>query len=168
MGMNGCGMTMNGRAASGRSRPDCNNYLDSRDERHVNDQVRAYRPRFDRGDTLSARYSLSSENGFMPINLPAWHLPRRLLAKWQHLLDRIAAAHGERRSLSVSRLSMITPRKAPTSTTLFRSSAFSASASADPEPRRSVVHVQGYSGMGDTYAATPMRAWTPPSKAAIF
>jgi hypothetical protein len=72
-GMNGCGATMMGAPQVVGAGQDCNNYLDSRDEHHVNDQgtVRIDHD-FDRGDTLSARYSLSGENGFMPINLPGF------------------------------------------------------------------------------------------------
>src|SRR5258708_35244780 len=73
IGMNGCGMTMMGAPQVVGAGQDCNNYLDSRDEHHVNDQgtVRIDHV-FDRGDTLSARDSLSAENGFMPINLPGF------------------------------------------------------------------------------------------------
>src|SRR5260370_26476328 len=70
MGMNGCGLTMMGAPQSAGAGQDCNNYLDSRDEHHVNDQgtVRVDHV-FDRGATLSALYSLSTENCSMLIKL---------------------------------------------------------------------------------------------------
>jgi hypothetical protein len=73
MGMNGCGMTMMGTPTVVGAGVDCNNYLDVRNEHHVTDQGTI---RIDqmlaRGDSLSLRYSLSSENGFMPQNLPGF------------------------------------------------------------------------------------------------
>src|SRR5260370_16908385 len=71
MGMNGCGMTMMGAPQVIGAGQDCNNYLDSRDEHHVNDQgtVRVDHV-FNPGDTLSPPYSLISEHRFIPINHP--------------------------------------------------------------------------------------------------
>ena len=52
---------------------DSNNYLDVRNEQHQQDQgsLRVDRV-FDNGDSVFARYSVSSETGFMPQNLPGF------------------------------------------------------------------------------------------------
>jgi len=73
MGMMACGGSMMGQPGVVGAGVDCNNYLDVRDEHHVTDQgtVRIDHI-FSNSDTLSARYSLSSEHGFMPINLPGF------------------------------------------------------------------------------------------------
>src|SRR5438046_10565560 len=52
---------------------DCNNYLDVRNQHHVTDQATIrFDQTFKRGDSLFARYSFSSERGFMPQNLPGF------------------------------------------------------------------------------------------------
>jgi len=77
IGMMSCGGAMMGVPGVVGAGMDCNNYLDVRNEHHVNDQgtVRIDHL-FSNNDTLSARYSLSSENGFMPINLPGFGAAR--------------------------------------------------------------------------------------------
>src|SRR5437879_12441920 len=69
----GCGMTMMGSPTVLGAGTDCNNYLDDRNELHTNNQgtVRIDHT-FANGDSLTGRYSLSSENGFMPQNLPGF------------------------------------------------------------------------------------------------
>src|SRR4051794_20319878 len=73
MGMNGCGMTMMGAPTVVGAGVDCNNYLDVRNRHHITDYatVRVDQT-FNRGDSLFARYSFSSESGFMPQNLPGF------------------------------------------------------------------------------------------------
>src|SRR5216110_35908 len=73
MGMMDCGGVMMGTPGVVGAGVDCNNYLDLRNEHHVNDQGTARLDQiFSTNSTLSARYSLSSERGFMPINLPGF------------------------------------------------------------------------------------------------
>src|SRR2546421_552370 len=73
MGMQGCGMTMMGTPTVVGAGADCNNYLDVRDAHHVTDQASfRFDQTFKRGDTLFARYSLGSERGFTPQNLPGF------------------------------------------------------------------------------------------------
>lgn len=164
-GMNGCGMnmTMMGAPTVFGAGLDCNNYLDVRNERHVTDQGTV---RIDymlaRGDSLLARYSLSGENGFMPQNLPGFgaihdNFAQHGTVAWNHVINprllNIAA-------IAVSRLSM------------HRSSENSESNDIVSELGIQGVgfggqgafgapwfNVQGFSGMGDTFAATPMHAW---------
>src|SRR5205814_128501 len=72
-GMMACGGAMMGTPGVVAAGVDCNNYLDVRNEHHVNDQGTARVDQiFSSNSTLSARYSLSSEHGFMPINLPGF------------------------------------------------------------------------------------------------
>src|SRR5205085_456130 len=163
VGMNGCGMTMLGTPTVVGAGADCNNYLDVRDAHHVTDQATL---RFDqtlrRGDTLFARYSFSKERGFMPQNLPGFGALHDNLSQhgdiaWNHIISprmvNIAA-------ITVSRLSM------------HRSSENSESNDIVSELGIQGVgfggqgafgapwfNVQGFSGMGDTFAATPMHAW---------
>ncbi|HEY7615541.1 MAG TPA: carboxypeptidase regulatory-like domain-containing protein, partial [Terriglobales bacterium] len=69
----GCGMTMMGSPTVLGAGTDCNNYLDQRNELHSNNQgTLRIDHTFARGDSLSGRYSVSSENGFMPQNLPGF------------------------------------------------------------------------------------------------
>src|SRR5712664_1800208 len=163
MGMMACGGTMMGQPGVVGAGVDCNNYLDVRNERHVTDQGTI---RIDHIvsniDTLSARYSLSSEHGFMPINLPGFGTSHDDFSQqgslaWNRIITpnmvNIAA-------LTFSRLAM----------SHFTQSAFSN----DIVSQLGILgigfggpgawgapwfNVQGFSGMGDTYAATPMRAW---------
>ena len=73
MGMMGCGMTMMGAPTVVGAGVDCNNYTDVRNERHYTDQATFRIDQvFKRGDTVAARYSFGSENGFMPQNLPGF------------------------------------------------------------------------------------------------
>ncbi|PYT68711.1 MAG: hypothetical protein DMG42_23600 [Acidobacteria bacterium] len=73
MGMMPCGGSMMGTPGVVGAGVDCDNYLDVRDEHHVNDQGTARVDEiFSTASTLSARYSLSAERGFMPINVPGF------------------------------------------------------------------------------------------------
>jgi len=163
MGMMGCGMTMMGAPTVVGAGVDCNNYLDVRNAPHVTDQGTG---RVDyvisQADSLFARYSLGKEKGFMPQNLPgfgAYHdnQSQHGSVQWTHVLNprmvNISA-------LTVSRLSM------------HRSSENSEDNDIVSELGIQGVgfggkgafgapwfNVQGYSGMGDTFAATPMHAW---------
>ena len=163
MAMGGCGMTMMGAPTVVGGGVDCNNYLDVRNERHVTDQgtVRIDH-NFAGGDSLAARYSLSSENGFMPQNLPgfgAFHdnFSQHGSVSWNRV---IGPTKVNMAAITFSRLAM------------HRSSENSDNNDIVSELGIQGVgfggkgafgapwfNVQGYSGMGDTFAATPMRAW---------
>jgi hypothetical protein len=70
-GMMPCGAAMMGNPGVVGAGIDCNNYMDARNELEVNNQG-TFRvdQTFANGDTLTARYSLSSETGFMPGEMP--------------------------------------------------------------------------------------------------
>src|SRR5215472_1709444 len=158
-----CGGAMNGAPGVVGAGVDCNNYLDVRNEHHVNDQGTARVDHlFSSKGTLSARYSLSSERGFMPINLPGFGTSHDDFAQqgsvaWNRIISPNLVNIA---TVTMSRLAM----------SHFTQSAYSN----DIVSQLGIVgigfggpgawgapwfNVQGYSGMGDTYAATPMRAW---------
>src|SRR5262249_23484008 len=65
----GMGMSMMGAPTVVGAGNDSNNYLDVRNERHITDQgTMRVDHSFAGGDSLAGRYSLGSENGFMPQN----------------------------------------------------------------------------------------------------
>ena len=163
MGMNGCGMTMNGVPTVVGAGVDCNNYLDVRNEHHVTNQATI---RFDqtlkRGDTLFARYSFSKERGFTPQNLPGFgaihdNLSQHGVIGWNRI---ISANLVNMAAITVSRLSMHRSSENSESNDIVSQlgilgigfggkGAFGAP----------WFNVQGYSGMGDSFLATPMHAW---------
>ena len=163
MGMNGCGMTMMGTPTVVGAGVDCNNYLDVRNSHHVTDQGTI---RIDqmlaRGDSLSLRYSLSSENGFMPQNLPGFgaihdNFSQHGSIGWNRVIN---ARMVNMAAITISRLSMHRSSENSESNDIVSQlgilgvgfggkGAFGAP----------WFNVQGYSGMGDSFAATPMHAW---------
>jgi hypothetical protein len=162
-GMMGCGMTMMGAPTVVGAGVDCNNYMDVRNEHHVTDQGTV------RGDyifspnsSLAARYSVSGENGFMPQNLPgfgAFHdnFSQHGSISWNRVLSPRMVNTA---AIAISRLSMHRSSENSESNDIVSEvgiqgvgfggkGAFGAPS----------FNVQGYSQMGDTFAATPMHAW---------
>jgi hypothetical protein len=163
MGMNGCGMTMMGVPLVVGAGADCNNYLDVRNEHHRTDQATVrFDQNFKRGDSIFARYSFSSEKGFMPQNLPGFgalhdNLSQNGTIGWNRIISPNIVNTA---NITVSRLSMhrtsensfsndIVSQLGITGVGFGGQGAFGAP----------WFNVQGYSGMGDTYIATPMHAW---------
>ena len=163
MGVNGCGMTMMGVPQVIGGGADCNNYLDVRNEHHVTDQATIrFDQTFKRGDSLFARYSFSSERGFMLQNLPGFgaihdNLSQNGTLGWNHIFSSRLVNMA---TITASRLAMhrtsensfandIVSQLGITGIGFGGKGAFGAPWFA----------VQGYSGMGDTYIATPMHAW---------
>jgi hypothetical protein len=162
MGM-GTSMSMMGQPTVVGAGLDSNNYMDTRNERHVTDQGTIRLDHiFARGDSLVGRYSVSGENGFMPQNLPGFgalhdNLSQNGSISWNRVIsDRMVNIA----SVTASRL------------TMHRSSENSEANDIVSELGIQGVgfggkgafgapwfNVQGYSGMGDTFAATPMHAW---------
>jgi hypothetical protein len=163
MGMMGCGMTMMGAPTVVGAGLDCNNYLDTRNEHHTTNQATIRLDHiFSPNDNISIRYSVSSERGFMPQNLPgfgAFHdnLSQHGSIAWNRVISPRLTNVG---TIAVSRLAM------------HRSSENSENNDIVTELGIQGVgfggkgaygapwfNVQGYSGMGDTFAATPMHSW---------
>jgi hypothetical protein len=163
MGMNGCGMTMNGAPTVVGAGVDCNNYLDVRNERHITDQgtIRVDQM-FGRGDSVSVRYSLSSENGFMPQNLPGFgaihdNFSQHGSVGWNRIVN---ARMVNMAAITISRLSMHRSSENSDSNDIvselgIRGVGFGGKGAFGAP----WFNVQGYSGMGDSFAATPMHAW---------
>ncbi|HVI71510.1 MAG TPA: hypothetical protein VM656_08505, partial [Pyrinomonadaceae bacterium] len=161
--MGGCGMTMMGAPTVIGGGVDCNNYLDVRNERHVTDQgTTRIDHNFASGDSLAARYSLSKERGSMPQNLPgfgAFHdnFSQHGSVSWNHIFS---PAVVNTASITVSRLEMHRSSENSDDNDIISDLGIQGvgfgGKGAFGAPW---FNVQGYSGMGDTFAATPMRAW---------
>ena len=163
MGMNGCGMTMMGAPTVVGAGVDCNNFLDVRNERHVTDQGTI---RVDhilaRGDSFSARYSLSAENGFMPQNLPGFgaihdNFSQHGSIAWNRI---ISPNMVNMATITISRLSMHrTSENSESNDIVSELGIQGVGFGGQGAFGAPWFNVQGYSGMGDSFAATPMHAW---------
>src|SRR5205814_4944345 len=117
---------------------------------------------FSTNSTLSARYSLSSERGFMPINLPGFGTSHDDFSQqgslaWNRIISpnllNIA-------TVTLSRLAMSHfTQSAYTNDIVSQLGILGIGFGGPGAWGAPWFNVQGYSGMGDTYAATPMRAW---------
>jgi hypothetical protein len=157
-------MTMGGGA-------DSNNYLDIRNETHFQDQgtVRIDHI-FASGDTLFGRYSLGQENGFSPSsgttstteNLPGFganfdNRSQQAVISWNHIL---AANKVNTVSLAVSRLSMNRTSQNDRVNDIVGQLGIQGVGFGGPNAWGAPwFAAQGYTGIGDTFAATPMHAW---------
>jgi hypothetical protein len=142
---------------------DANNYMDVRNERHDQDQgtLRVDRV-FGNGDSAFARYSVGSETGFMPQNLPgfgAFHdnLSQNANISWNrvitpNLLNTASVAYSR---LSMHRYSENNYTNDIVSELGIQGVGFGG-AGAYGAP---FFNVQGYSALGDSFLATPMHAW---------
>ncbi|MEK6280817.1 MAG: carboxypeptidase regulatory-like domain-containing protein [Acidobacteriota bacterium] len=165
MGMDGCGMgmTMNGIPQVTGAGLDCNNFLDVTNEHNTTDQATIRIDQtFKRGDSLFARYSFSSEKGFMPQNLPGFgalhdNLSQNGTIGWNRIISPTIVNMG---SITFSRLAMhrtsensftndIVSELGITGVGFGGKGAFGAP----------WFNVQGYSGMGDSFIATPVHMW---------
>jgi Carboxypeptidase regulatory-like domain len=161
--MGGCGMTMMGAPVVVGAKVDCNNYMDARNELHTNNQgtIRIDQM-FSSGDSLTGRYSLSSENGFMPENLPGFgsfhdNFSQNGSIAWNHIVNPRLVNTA---SITVSRLSMRRNEQNAFVNDIVSQLGIKGIGFGGPGAFGAPwFNVQGYSGMGDTYAATPMHAW---------
>jgi len=163
MGMMGCGMTMMGAPTVVGAGMDCNNYLDVRNAHHVTDQATI---RFDhtlkRGDSFFARYSFSSERGFTPQNLPGFGAIHDNLAQngtigWTHVISPNIVNLA---SVTVSRLAMHrTSENSFTNDIVSELGITGIGFGGEGAFGAPWFNVQGYSGMGDTFIATPVQMW---------
>ena len=150
---------------------DSNNYLDIRDERHHEDQatIRVDHD-FSNNDTAMARYSLSSENGFSPTNgstattenFPGFganfdNLSQQGVLSWNHVFS---SHELNTASLAVSRLSMDhTSQNNNVNDIVGQLGIQGIGFGGKGAWGAPWFAVQGYTGIGDTFAATPMHAW---------
>ncbi|HEX5885956.1 MAG TPA: carboxypeptidase-like regulatory domain-containing protein [Pyrinomonadaceae bacterium] len=163
MGMMGCGMTMMGAPTVVGAGMDCNNYLDVRNAHHTTDQATI---RFDhtlkRGDSLFARYSFSSERGFTPQNLPGFgaihdNLGQNGTVGWTRVISPNIVNIA---SVTISRLAMHrTSENSFTNDIVSELGITGIGFGGEGAYGAPWFNVQGYSGMGDTFVATPMHMW---------
>ena len=150
---------------------DSNNYLDVRNETHFQDQG-TFRVdhNFSNGDTLLARYSAGGENGFSPSsgmtatteNLPGFgvnfnNLSQQAVGSWNHVFagNRINTV-----SLALSRLSMDRTSQNDGVNDIVTALGIQGIGFGGKNAWGAPwFAVQGYTGIGDTFAATPMHAW---------
>ena len=150
---------------------DSNNYLDIRNETHYNDQgsIRIDH-NFAGGDTLFGRYSILQESGFSPSsgvtatteNLPGFganfdNRSQQATIGWNHIF---AANKINTVSIAVSRLSMDRTSQNDNVNDIVGQLGIQGIGFGGPGAWGAPwFAAQGYTGIGDTFAATPMHAW---------
>jgi len=153
------------------SAADSNNYLDVRNESHFQDQgTLRVDHNFSNGDTLLVRYSAGGEHGFSPSsgmtstteNLPGFgvnfnNLSQQAVGSWNHIFasNRVNTA-----SLAVSRLSMDRTSQNDAVNDIVGALGIQGIGFGGKNAWGAPwFAAQGYTGIGDTFAATPMHAW---------
>lgn len=150
---------------------DSNNYLDIRNEIHYQDQgtVRVDHV-FEHNDTVFGRYSVSAEHGFSPSsgststteNLPGFganfdNLSQQAAATWNHVFS---SSRLNTVSLAFSRLSMDRTSQNNGLNDFVTQLGIQGVGFGGPGAWGAPWFApQGYTGIGDTFAATPMHAW---------
>jgi hypothetical protein len=150
---------------------DSNNYLDIRNETHRQDEgtVRVDHV-FQNNDTVFGRYSVSTERGFSPSsgmtatteNLPGFgvnfdNLSQQAVATWNHALS---SSKLNTVSLAFSRLSMDRTSQNNGVNDIVTQLGIQGVGFGGPGAWGAPwFAAQGYTGIGDTFAATPMHAW---------
>jgi hypothetical protein len=163
MGMMGCGMTMMGIPQVTGAGMDCNNFLDVGNAHHQTDQatIRVDQT-FARGDAFLARYSFSSEKGFMPQNLHGFgalhdNLSQNGTVSWTRLINPKIVNIA---SITFSRLAMHrTSENSFTNDIVSELGITGVGFGGKGAWGAPWFNAQGFSGMGDTFIATPMHAW---------
>jgi len=150
---------------------DSNNYLDIRNETHLQDQGTARVDHlFGNSDSVFGRYSVSAERGFSPSsgvtttteNLPGLgvnfdNLSQQAVASWSHVFS---SAKLNTVSLAFSRLSMDRTSQNDGVNDIVGQLGIQGIGFGGPGAWGAPwFAVQGYTGIGDTFAATPMHAW---------
>src|SRR5215469_16412356 len=168
---NGGAMSMGMGMAPAATGADSNNYLDIRNETHYQDQgtVRIDHD-FSNNNTVFARYSLGAENGFSPSNgntattenLPGFGSPfdnfsQQAVISWNHVFssNKLNTA-----SLAMSRLSMNhTSQNDSVNDIVGQLGIQGVGFGGQGAWGAPWFAAQGYTGIGDTFAGTPMHAW---------
>ncbi len=150
---------------------DSNNYLDVRNETHFqNFGTIRIDHNFSNGDTLLGRYSAGGEDGFSPSsgvtatteNLPGFgvnfdNLSQQAVISWNHIF---ATNKINTLSLAVSRLSMDRTSQNDSVNDIVGQLGIQGVGFGGKNAWGAPwFAVQGYTGIGDTFAATPMHAW---------
>jgi len=163
MGMSGCGMTMMGAPTVIGGGTACNNYQDVRNEHHVTNQgTLRIDHNLERGDSLAFRYTASGEHGFMPQNLPGFgalhdNFSQHGSVSWNRVVNPTMVNMA---AITVSRLSMHrSSENSDTNDIVSELGIQGVGFGGKGAYGAPWFNVQGYSGMGDSFAATPMQAW---------
>ena len=150
---------------------DSNNYLDIRNETHFQDQgTMRIDHNFSHGDTLFGRYSIGDESGFSPSSgttstsedLPGFganfdNRSQQGVISWNHIFssDRVNTT-----TIAVSRLSMFRTSQNDGVNNIVGELGIQGVGFGGPNASGAPwFAVQGYTGIGDTYVATPMHMW---------
>lgn len=157
------GMTMMGQPTVVGAGNDSNNYLDVRNEIHDTDQGTArVDHQFGSKDTAFIRYSASGEHGFMPENLPGFGYPHDNLSQqgagsYSHIFTPSLLNVA---TIAVSRLSMNHTTESANKNDITGQLGIAGVGFGGPGAWGApYFNVQGYSPIGDSYAATPMHSW---------
>ncbi len=163
LGDRGMNMTMLGQPLVFGSGVDSNNYMDVRTMHASNNQGTFRVDRvFDHGDSVLARYSASHETGFTPQNLPGFgafndNFSQHASISWNRV---ISPNMVNTASIVFSRLSMHRSSQNNESNDIVSELGIQGvgfgGKGAFGAP---YFNVQGYSPIGDSFAATPMHAW---------
>src|SRR6266478_1697408 len=153
------------------SEVDSNNFLDIRNETHYQDQgtVRVDHV-FENNDTVFGRYSVSAEHGFSPSsgststteNLPGFganfdNLSQQAVLSWNHVFS---SNKLNTVSLALSRLSLDRTSQNNSVNDLVSQLGIQGVGFGGPGAWGAPwFAAQGYTGIGDSFAATPMHAW---------
>ena len=159
----GLGMTTNGVPQVFGAGLDANNFLDVRNEHPALNQgtIRIDRV-FRSGDTLFGRYSVGAENGFVPQNLPGFgtfhdNRSQQAVIAWTHIASP-RAVHTV--SIALSRLAMHHWSENSEKNDIVSELGIRGVGFGGREGYGAPwIAVQGYTGIGDTSIATPLRAW---------
>jgi len=150
---------------------DSNNFLDIRNENHSQDQGTARVDHvFESNDTVFGRYSVGAEHGFSPSsgvtstteNLPGFganfdNLSQQAVAAWNHAFS---SSKLNTVSLAFSRLSMDRTSQNDGVNNIVGQLGIQGVGFGGPGAWGAPwFAAQGYTGVGDTFAATPMHAW---------
>jgi hypothetical protein len=142
---------------------DANNYLDQRKERMFHNQgTLRLDHSFSGGDTAFLRYSAAAEEGFMPINLPGFGFYHDDFSQQSTLgWNRVLNSHMvNTASLAVSRLAMSHTTESAGKNDIVSELGIAGTGFGGPQAWGApYFNIQGYSPLGDSYIATPMRAW---------
>jgi hypothetical protein len=150
---------------------DSNNYLDIRNESHYQDQgtVRIDH-NFSNSDTMFGRYSIGTERGYSPssgstattANLPGFganfdNRSQQSVISWNHI---VSTTKVNTASIAFSRLSMDRTSQNDNVNDIVGELGIQGVGFGGPGAWGAPwFAAQGYTGIGDTFAATPMHAW---------
>ena len=163
IGMGMSGSTMMGAPPIFGAGVDANNYLDVRNELHFTDQgTLRLDQNLPHGDTAFFRYSAGNEHGFMPQNEPGFgylhdNLSQGGVGGWNHILNSHTINQA---TLAVSRLSMNHTTESANKNDIVSELGIQGVGFGGPGAWGApYFNIQGYSPLGDSYAATPMHSW---------